>query len=187
MRVSTLPASFHQCSPAPDSLTWSRWWRRFERKSWWSYTGRGQSAPGTWTHKHQWTPESWDTQLSQQVRVTDRHDFPIFPVLSLIRCPRQKLKLIKVFCFGWDSDNSVNEQDPCKHAAGWSKCLGFFTGKHVGLMIWSVASDSPGCHPHCSRASGQRSWRARCTLRILQSPRQRSRWPNWVTGRTLGA
>ncbi len=43
--VSVLPAFSHQCSPAPGSLTWSRWWQRFGRKSWWSYTDRGPSVP----------------------------------------------------------------------------------------------------------------------------------------------
>lgn len=33
------------CSPGPGSSTWSRWRQTFGRKSWWSYTDRGQWAP----------------------------------------------------------------------------------------------------------------------------------------------
>lgn len=64
--VCVSPVSFHQCSPAPGSLTWSTWWRRFGRKSWWSYTGRGQSAPET------------------KYSVTDWHDFP-YPTV-IVKC-----------------------------------------------------------------------------------------------------
>lgn len=42
-----VPEFSHQCSPAPGSSTWSRWWQRFGRKSWQSYTNPGRSVPET--------------------------------------------------------------------------------------------------------------------------------------------